>query len=252
MANPSGARFKLTQGAHVSLSSEAGFTAVSGTTLSMQLEASPALDVRSCVYEILLPTKSAPALTLSSSGIASPPTAAITMSMPSGIYSFVLRCTTNNGEPVTTALGKQDFSINTFERVVSIPNSLGHRKIIVGETLEFASPRGWTDAFNDLVDAEELGVQPVGADVSIGYPDGIPGVFKIANVDGGGDAIVIDNVDQSILTSYSLTMGGTITMTEVSAGVVPTPPSTTQTLFIDSADHKLKRKNSSGTVTIIG
>ena len=41
------------------------------------------------------------------------------------------------------------------------------------------------------------------------------------------------------------------TITEQAAAAVPTPLSGTQTLFIDTADHKLKRKDSSGTVTII-
>jgi hypothetical protein len=38
---------------------------------------------------------------------------------------------------------------------------------------------------------------------------------------------------------------------ETSAASVPTPASGTQMLFIDTADHKLKRKDSTGTVTII-
>lgn len=45
---------------------------------------------------------------------------------------------------------------------------------------------------------------------------------------------------------------GATTYTEQTAASVPTPPAGQQTTFIDSADHKLKRKDSSGTVTIIG
>lgn len=42
-----------------------------------------------------------------------------------------------------------------------------------------------------------------------------------------------------------------ITVPELAAASVANPPAGSQTLFIDTADHKLKRKDSSGTVTII-
>jgi len=45
---------------------------------------------------------------------------------------------------------------------------------------------------------------------------------------------------------------GAITVTETSAGAAPTPGAGRQTLFIDTADHKLKRKDSAGAVMIIG
>jgi hypothetical protein len=45
--------------------------------------------------------------------------------------------------------------------------------------------------------------------------------------------------------------GQVMTVPELAAGSVSTPASGTQSLFIDTADHKLKRKDSSGTVTII-
>jgi hypothetical protein len=38
---------------------------------------------------------------------------------------------------------------------------------------------------------------------------------------------------------------------ELAAASVLTPAAGQQTLFIDTADHKLKRKDSAGTVTII-
>ena len=116
MTTASGARFTI----EGSPSSAAGYDATPGGTIDLQLEASPALDVRSCVYSILLPTKNAPSLTLPGSGVASPPTAAVTMSIPSGVYSFVVRCKTNNGELVTGADGKPTASVNTFDRIVAV------------------------------------------------------------------------------------------------------------------------------------
>lgn len=62
------------------------------------------------------------------------------------------------------------------------------------------------------------------------------------------------NGNDVVTTSSSgLTMpsGMNLTLTEIAAASVPTPGASTQTLFIDTADHKLKRKDSSGTVTII-
>ncbi|GGE87439.1 hypothetical protein [Sphingomonas prati] len=45
---------------------------------------------------------------------------------------------------------------------------------------------------------------------------------------------------------------GVLTMTEVQASAVPAPAAGAQSLFIDSRDHKLKRKDATGAVTIIG
>ena len=44
----------------------------------------------------------------------------------------------------------------------------------------------------------------------------------------------------------------TLTLREVSAAAVSSPSAGSQTIFLDAADHKLKRKDASGTVTIIG
>lgn len=152
---PSGARFKITNGATVSPSTDGGCDAAIGDSLTFQLEASPALDVRSCKYEVLLPTKGAPSITLSSSGVASPPTAGVTSTMPSGIYSFVVRCQTNGGEPIKVN-GRDDYTINTFERVVAVRAPLsGLKKDIIGETLEYDRVFGWVGNQNDLVDVIE-------------------------------------------------------------------------------------------------
>lgn len=43
----------------------------------------------------------------------------------------------------------------------------------------------------------------------------------------------------------------TLTLTEIAAASVTIPSAGKQTLFIDTADHKFKRKDSSGAVTTI-
>jgi len=46
-------------------------------------------------------------------------------------------------------------------------------------------------------------------------------------------------------------LGAGLTLKEAASSAIATPAAGTQTLFIDSADHKFKRKDSSGTVTTI-
>lgn len=150
----SGAKFKI----GTSPSSDRGYDGAASQTLSFQLEASPALDVRSCTYELLLLTKNGPALTLSSGGVATPPTAAVTCALPSGadVYAFAVRCQTNGGEAIILQDGTKDYSVNTFERIVVVRSTLtGLRKIIVGETLEYDPAFGWTEAINEMIDVIE-------------------------------------------------------------------------------------------------
>lgn len=119
-----------------------GYDALNSEGLSFQLEDSPALDVLACVYSVVIASPSAPALTLSGSGIASPPTAAVTTSAPSsGAHSYIIRCT------ITTDQGTQ-----TFERLVCT-RTLGARKIAPGETVQHDPTYGWTKAWSDLIDS---------------------------------------------------------------------------------------------------
>jgi hypothetical protein len=53
------------------------------------------------------------------------------------------------------------------------------------------------------------------------------------------------------LATHIINPQGLMQLVEVAAASVTNPPSGSQVLFIDTADHKLKRKDSSGTVTII-
>jgi hypothetical protein len=53
------------------------------------------------------------------------------------------------------------------------------------------------------------------------------------------------------LATHIVNPQGLMQLVEVAAASVTNPPSGSQVLFIDTADHKLKRKDSSGTVTII-
>jgi hypothetical protein len=152
VATHSGAKFKI----EASTSVDGGYDASASAVLSLQLEASPALDVTSCVYSVPLRSSGASAPTLSSSGVASPPTSIITLTIGAGSHSYLIKCMTNDGAAVPGPDGKPDFTVNAHYRIVSVrTTSAGLRKIIVGETLQYDPSQGWVDAFNDLVDAVE-------------------------------------------------------------------------------------------------
>lgn len=194
---PSGARFKITNGATVSPSTDRGCDAEAGDTLIFQLEASPALDVRSCTYQIRLPTKGAPSIALSSSGVASPPTAGITSTMPSGVYSFVVLCQTNGGAPVKVN-GRDDYTVNTFERIVSVRSVAGLRKPIIGETLEYDPIFGWMAMLAETVDAiDTLGGVAGGA---VPTSRTINGSADIA-INGGSSADLSANVTVTLVAT---------------------------------------------------
>jgi hypothetical protein len=55
-----------------------------------------------------------------------------------------------------------------------------------------------------------------------------------------------------VTTGFQVLPDGSLNLTEEPATAVATPGTGTQTLFIDSADHKLKRKDSTGAITVIG
>lgn len=133
-----------------------GYDATSGQVVTLQLQASPALDVTSCVYSVVSSDPNAPAPTFSSGGIASPPTAIVICTMPtiaaSRAHTYEIQCQTNNGAAVMGPTGKlDDFSVNTTSRVIAMRNVLGLRKMFVGESVEYG-PNGWIEIIDDLVD----------------------------------------------------------------------------------------------------
>lgn len=159
MGNASGAAF-LANGTDPSTG---GFDATSGEVVNLQLKASPALDITECVYSVVSSDTGAPAPTFSNGGVASPPTAIVTVTMPVGgtAHTYQIQCQTNDGAAVRGPTGKlDDFSVNTQTRVVAIRNSAGLRKMFVGEGVEY-SPAGWVDIVNALVDnTAPSGAQP--------------------------------------------------------------------------------------------
>lgn len=135
--------FKITGSTSgLSLSSAGGHSAVNGETLTFELEDSPALDVVACTYLVVTSSKGSSALTLSNGGIASPPTAGVTTTVPSGVCSYMIRC------QVVTAAG-----VFTHERIFSVLTSGGLRKNVPAERTEYDLIYGWVASQNDMVDA---------------------------------------------------------------------------------------------------
>jgi len=156
MATNSGAKFTINS----TPSADAGYDALASATLDLQLEASPALDIRSCQYSVFLKTDGAPTPTFSSSGIASPPTSIVQMTLGAGAHSYAIRCQTNGGEAVKGPDGKDDWSVNTTIRIVSVRDANGLRRIVVGERLEYDPIYGWTKSWNEGLDALAAAIAP--------------------------------------------------------------------------------------------
>ncbi len=138
-------------------SADRGFDATAEQTLQLRLEA-PTPDVYRAQYSIAAPgdpdaplaSKDAPVIALNpADGIASPPAGIVTVTMPTGVHSYALRCRVNDGVEAATGKAIPEW---TTERIISIRSPLGLRKIIPGEGTQY-SARGWADAQNEEVDA---------------------------------------------------------------------------------------------------
>lgn len=149
-----------TSGAHPSGS--AGLV-VAGETLTLQLEASPGLDIERAVFAVVVgDSASAPAITLSpADGIPTPtPLSSISYVVPAGVHTYSIRCVVNNG---IDKLG-QVRPEWTRTRVFYTETAVNTRKLVPGETTESGAP--WTTAVNALVDAQGSG-NTVGAAASV-------------------------------------------------------------------------------------
>jgi hypothetical protein len=157
------AQFKITGSGPPSPYSDRGFDATSGQVLQLQLEDSPALDIRDCAYVQVGKSKGAPDLVFGSGGVASPPTAAVSVTMPaSGVHTYAIECRTNGGQPIRVANGPLDYSKNVKQRIISIRSASANiRKMLVAETTQYSPTGGWADSQNEMVDQVEGAVAAV-------------------------------------------------------------------------------------------
>jgi hypothetical protein len=122
-----------------------------------------------------------------------------------------------------------------------------------GANHSFGPQTGAADlAFNLNSTSTEVGFWAFISGVIRGYLRNINGAWYISGVNGvnlrynGADAVTLDSTGLIHHAGYNPTLTG------IAAASVANPAAGSQTLFIDSADHKLKRKDSSGLVTILG
>lgn len=146
---------------------------------------------------------------------------------------------------------------------VSYIRSLGVQQVFQ-KALNFSS--AFLVSNNAATGALDISLQPslecpiaesAAGDVTVGAdPDnGIAGSFRVPNGDGSAYAFEVDNAANEIDCRHGIVASGievrtgTLGITsEVSAGSVGTP-ATGFILYVNSADHKLYAKGSSGTVT---
>lgn len=146
-------------------SSDAGFDAVAGETLTIRLEGTGQL-VSSFQLQSYDPdnkkhspraSEGAPLLTLvgSTSGrsaMAATPSSDITIAIPDeGANSWILRSVVSGG----TVDGAPNPDLY-FERMIAVRSADGLRKIVANETTQY-SPGSWSGAFNDFVDGMTSG-----------------------------------------------------------------------------------------------
>lgn len=148
---PSNADFTIDGDAFANL----GFDTTQGTVVALQLEDSPALDVRSTSYRVVQQSAGSdniPELGAPGSGGASPspnPQDALNVTIPAtgdpGIW--IVQCQINGGKD---ALGAVVPSF-TKERAIVTRIGGGLRKIAPAESTQYDAIYGWTEAFNSAI-----------------------------------------------------------------------------------------------------
>lgn len=178
-------------------STDAGFDAVTGETLTFALEASPGVDVRSTLFEVvsLVPAATA-SLALSGSGIPPTPLGDVTATVLDGFAAYLVRCTINGGV-------NADGSANADwirERIVVVRRG-GVRPVIPGERTQYDTDAGWFEAMNTLLEGASAAgkvrrvdnVSPSGGSVNITLTDDLADgetaliAFVVWGQDAGGD-----------------------------------------------------------------
>lgn len=196
----SSADFKITGSTSgLSLQSAAGHNAVNGETLTLQLEASPGLDIQSCKYEVIVKSHAgATTLSLSNGGIPTPtPLSGVTVVMPGAgeISAWLIRCTVNDGSKAEWVR----------ERLVVIRTAANLRKMVIAETTQYNATYGWASAFADLVEFMK-GLTTFSGSVVSGNLDvtGNLGVDGYIDVRGAGG--LVDSVNNDFLIDSNVTI----------------------------------------------
>jgi hypothetical protein len=164
----SGAKFTI-DGAP---STPRGFDAEASDVLVLTLEQNPSVDVTSCVYFVVAMSPGAPSPTFSNQGVANPVNASIFLTLPDPpsasayTWSWMIRCQTNQGKGIPQSDGSLDYTVNTFDRIVTVKTATyGLRALISGESVEYSSA-AWVKSVNDLMVALESNIIASTGDVN--------------------------------------------------------------------------------------
>jgi hypothetical protein len=140
------AEFTISGDAYANL----GYDATNGETLTLRIADTTGVGIRSVAFTELSRSPGAPALSISSGGVPSPPTDGVTTTIAAtGVLAYLIQCQVNDG---LGSDGKVDAAL-TKSRIVVVRADDGTRKMTAGERTEYDGTDGWVEAFDGLVDA---------------------------------------------------------------------------------------------------
>lgn len=178
-------------------SADRGHDAIPGETLTLRLEGSPSSKLRRLTWEVFDPAKpksplaslGTPALSLDNgtdTGTtvdAATPSGDVTLVVPAGVNSFLIRATGNGGKGPSLTVDPE----YTYQRMVVTRNARGYRKMLSTEQSHY-QPEGWAEAFNAIVDTVNEDFQFEGVTVSPAPQD----VQTLEDLTDGGAAGNVD------------------------------------------------------------
>ncbi|MEE9395195.1 MAG: hypothetical protein V3W41_22110 [Planctomycetota bacterium] len=188
-----------------------GFDALNSEVLTLQIEDSPALDVRTTVFSVVQKTLGAPDIAelgaVGGAG-ASPspnPQDGLDITMPAaGVQSYIIRCQINGGKDT----GGNTIAEWTTEREVAIRTSNNLRKIVPVETDQYDPTYGWTESWNDGIDLLASVVTGTGTDDHIMLWDGTTDAKdSLVSITGAGDLVVDADVVTPIVQQADESVG---------------------------------------------
>lgn len=213
-------------------SGSAGFEATNGQVLTLRLR--QPLGAHSVIFQVWDPaganpalgiaanppraSKGAPALTLtgSSSGhaVAPAPDGTVTLTMPGGAHSYLVRCVVNGGTKVVGGKVVSDPTLISHRGIFTL-TGYGTRKPVATESSEFEA-EGWAGALADHVEA---GVAGMPADL-VGIIDGEAIAWAATQTFNGSVVLGTVQYEAAASSPVAVTLGANVTSLFIFGGDV--------------------------------